>query len=86
MASSAMVHSITRNGGSASHNSTQSDHIVTRPSGAKAPFAGRQAATVGGMEGFRKVLGSEGVSKLAATIITDSRRTEGQYLITHWPG
>ena len=32
MANSAMVHSITRNVGSASCNSTSSDHIVTRPS------------------------------------------------------
>ena len=38
MANSAMVHSTTRNVGSASHNSTQSDHTVTRSSGAKAPF------------------------------------------------
>ena len=45
MANSAMVRSITRNVGSTSHNSTQSDHTVTRSSGAKAPFAGRQPPT-----------------------------------------
>ena len=73
-----MVHSITLNVGSTSHNSTQSDHIVTRTLGVEAPFVGRQP-TVGGMEGFRKVfrenLESEGVSKLAATLITNSRRS-----------
>ena len=75
MANSAMVCSITRNVGSTSHNSTQSDHIVTRSSGAKALFAGRKPATVGGMEGFRKTLEGEGVSKLTATLITNSRRS-----------
>ena len=49
MANSTMVCSITPNVGSTSHNSTQSDYIVTNPSGAKAPFAGRQPATVSGM-------------------------------------
>ena len=50
-----MVRSITHNIGSTSHNSTQSYHIVARPSGVKVPFAGRQPATVGGMEDFRKI-------------------------------
>ena len=80
-----MVCSITRNVGSTSHNSTQSDHTVKRSSGAKAPFAGRQPATVGGIEGFRKSLEGEGVSKLAAMLITNSRG-QGQYLITNRPG
>ena len=70
-----MVHSITHNIGSTSHNSTQSYHIVARPSGVKVPFAGRQPATVGGMEDFSKALEGEGVSKLAATLITNSRRS-----------
>ena len=56
MANSAMVRSITRNVGLTSHNSTQFDHIVTRPLRKKTPFAGRQPAIVGGMEGFRKAL------------------------------
>ena len=56
MANSAMVPTITGSVGSTSDNSTQSDHTVTRPSGAKAPFAGRQLDTVGGMDGFRKAL------------------------------
>ena len=85
MANSAMVCSITRNVGSTSHDSTQSDHTVKRSSGAKAPFAGRQPATVGGIEGFRKSLEGEGVSKLAAMLITNSRG-QGQYLITNRPG
>ena len=38
MANSAMVHSTTRNVGSTSHNSTQSDHTVTRSSWEKTPF------------------------------------------------
>ena len=38
MANSAMVRSITRNVGSTSHNSTQSDHTVVRPLGAKHPL------------------------------------------------
>ena len=71
-----MVRSITHNIGSISHNSTQSYHIVARPSGVKVPFAGRQPATVGGMEDLSKALEGEGVSKLAATIITNSRRSE----------
>ena len=75
MANSAMVRNITRNVSSTSHNSIQSDHTVTRSSGAKAPFAGRQPATVGGMEGFRKALEGEGVSKPAATLIKNSRRS-----------
>ena len=75
MANSAMVCNITRNGCSKFHNSTQSDHTVTRFSEAIAPFAGRQPATVGVMEGFRKALKGEGVSKLAATFITNSRRS-----------
>ena len=61
MANSAMVRNITRNVSSTSHNSIQSDQTVTRSSGAKTPFAGRQPATVGGMEGFRKALEDEGV-------------------------
>ena len=69
IANSAMVRSITCNVGLASYNSTQSDHTVTRPSGAKAPFAGRQPATVGGMAGFRKAMEGEGVSKFDATPI-----------------
>ena len=73
MANSAMVHSITRNVGSTSHNSTQSDHIVTRPSRAKARLAGRQPVTVCGMEGFRKTLEGKEVSKIAATLIINSR-------------
>ena len=60
---------------SVQHYSTQSEHTVTRSSGAKAPFAGRQPATIGGMESFKKVLEGEGVSKLAATLITNSRRS-----------
>ena len=68
-----MVRSITHNIGSTSHNSTQSYYIVARPSGVKVPFAGRQPATVGGMEDFSKALEGEGVSKLAATLITNSR-------------
>ena len=70
-----MVHNITLNVGPTSHNSTQPDHIVTRPSGAKAPFARRQPATLVGMEGFRKALESEGVSKLTVTLISNSRRS-----------
>ena len=80
-----MVRSITRNVGSTSHNSTQSDHIVTRPSGVKALFTGRQPATVGGMEDFSKALEGEGVSKLVATLITNFRRSES-ILITNRPG
>ena len=64
MANSAMVRSITLNVSSISKNSTQSDYIVTRPSGAKAPFPGRQPVTVGGMEGFRNFLEGDEVSKL----------------------
>ena len=75
MANSSMARSITRNVGSTSHNSIQSDHTVTRSSGAKVPLAGRHPATVGGMEGFRKALEGEGVSKLAAILITNSRRS-----------
>ena len=75
MANSVVVRSITRNVGATSHNSTQSDHTVTRSSWAKAPFAGRQPTTVGGMEGFRKASEGEGISKLAATLITNSRRS-----------
>ena len=71
-----MVRSITHNIGSISHNSTQSYHIVARPSGVKVPFAGRQPATVGGMEDLSKALEGEGVSKLAATLITNPRRSE----------
>ena len=56
MANSAMVPTITGSVGSTSDNSTQSDHTVRRPSGAKAPFAGRQLDTVGGMDGFMKAL------------------------------
>ena len=75
MANSAMVFSISRNVCSTSHNSIQPDDTVTRSWGARTPFAGRQPATVGGMEGFRKALEGEGVSKLAATLITNSRRS-----------
>ena len=75
MTNSAMVRSITRNVGSTSHNSTQSDYIVTRPSRAKAPFAERQSATIGGIEGMKKALNGEGVSTLGATLITNSRRS-----------
>ena len=75
MANSAMVRSIILNVGPTSHNSTQSDHIVTRLSVAKAPFAGRQPTTLGGMEGFSKALESEEISKLAATLISNSRRS-----------
>ena len=70
-----MVRSVTHNVGLTSHNSTQPDHTITRSSGAKASFAGRKKATVGGMEGFRKALEGERVSKLAATLITNSRRS-----------
>ena len=61
MASSAMVRSITRKVASTSHISTQSNHIFTRLSGAKASFAERQTATVSDMEGFRKALKGEAV-------------------------
>ena len=71
-----MVCNITPNVGSTSHNSTQSDHIATRPSEVKAPFARRHPTTVGGMEGFRKSLQDEVVSKLAATLITHCRKLE----------
>ena len=73
MANSSMARSITLNVGSTSHNFIQSDDTVTRSSGTKVPLAGRHLATVGGMEGFRKALEGEGVSKLAATLITNSR-------------
>ena len=79
-----MVRSITHNIGSTSHNSTQSYHIVARLSGVKVPFAGRQPATVGGMEDFSKALEGEGVSKLAATLITNPEG-QSQYLITNLP-
>ena len=75
MANSAMVGNITLNVGSTSRNSTESDHIFARSSVAKAAFAGRQPTTVGGMNGFRNALEGEGVSKLAATFITNSRRS-----------
>ena len=73
-ANTAMVRSSTHNVHSTSNNSTQSDHIVTRPSGAKAPFAGKQPATIGGVEGFRKALEGEGVSKLSPTLLINSRK------------
>ena len=73
-ANAAMVRSSTHNVHSTSNNSTQSDHIVTRPSGAKAPFAGKQPATIGGVEGFRKALEGEGVSKLSPTLLINSRK------------
>ena len=73
MANSSMARSITLNVGSTSHNFIQSDHTVKKSSGTKVPLAGRHPATVGGMEGFRKALEGEGVSKLAATLITNSR-------------
>ena len=63
MANSAMVRNITLNVGPTSHNSTQSDHIVTRPSGAKAPFAGRQPTTLGGNGRFQESLGQWGSIK-----------------------
>ena len=75
MANSAMVRSTTCNLDSTSHNSTRSGYTVVRTSGVKAPFAGRQPATVDGMEGFRKALEGEGVPKLAATLITNFRRS-----------
>ena len=56
MTNSAMVRSITLNVGSTSHNSTQFDHIVTRPLWANAPFDGRQPATAADMESFRKAM------------------------------
>ena len=80
-----MVHSITRNIGSTSHNSAQSDHIPTRPSGTKAPFAGRQPATVGDMEAFRKVLEGEGVSNSLPHLL-QTPEGQGQYLVTNRPG
>ena len=76
MTNSAMVHIITLSVGSTSHNSTQSDHIVTRSLGAKAPSTGMQPTTDDDMEVFRKVLEGEGVSKLASTLIANSRRSE----------
>ena len=75
MANSTMVRNITLNVGPTFHNSTQCDHIIARPSGARAPFAGRQPIALCAMEGFRKVCESEGVSKLAATPISNSRRS-----------
>lgn len=66
-----MVCSITLNVGLSSNSSTQSGNIVTRPSGAKASFAGKQPITLRCMEGFRKVLGAEGISKIAAILITN---------------
>ena len=75
MANSAMVCSITLNVSSASKNSTQSDHIVTRPSGGKASFSGRQPITVGGMEGFWEALEGDEISELGATHIINSRRS-----------
>ena len=74
-----MVRSTTRNVSSTSHNFLQSDYIVTRPSETKTAFAGRQPVTVGSIEGFRKSLEGEGVSKLAATLITNSRRSRSIY-------
>ena len=59
-----MVRNIIPNVSSASHNSTQSDHFATIPSEVKAPFAGSNPTTVGGIEGFRKGLQDEVVSKL----------------------
>ena len=75
MVNSAMVCSITHNVVPTSHNSTQSDHIVTKPSGAKAVFAGRQPTKLGGTKGLCKNLESKGVSKLAAMLISNSRRS-----------
>ena len=49
--------------------------LLQDPQKRKTPFAGRQPATVGGMEGFRKALKGEGVSKLPATLIINSRRS-----------
>ena len=37
------------------------------------------------MEGFRKALEGEGVSKLAATNLSQISEGQGQYLITNWP-
>ena len=54
---------------------TQSDHIATRLLGTKPPFTGRQPTTFGGMAEFRKAFKSDGVSKLAVTLITNSRRS-----------
>ena len=79
-----MVHSITHNIGSTSHNSTQSYHIVARPSGVKVPFAGRQPATVGGMEDFSKALE---VREYQNSLPHLSQIPEGQslYVITNLP-
>ena len=37
------------------------------------------------MEGFRKALEGEGVSRLAATNLSQIPEGQGQYLITNWP-
>ena len=75
MTNSVIVCNITVNVSSASNNSTQSNHVVTRHSRIKTPSAKRQPTTVGGMEGFKKVLEDGRVSEVAATLITNSRRS-----------
>ena len=69
-----MARSVTLSVSSTSHISTQSDRIVARPSGAEVLLAGRQLSAVGRMERFRKALKGEGVLKLTATLIANSRR------------
>ena len=80
-----MVRSITLNVGPTSHNPTQSDHILTRSSGAKAPFAGRQPTTLGGMEGFKKALEVREYQNLLPHL-SQILEDQGQYLITNRPG
>ena len=85
MANSAMVSSITLNVDSASHNSSQSTHIVTRHSGGKAPFAGRQQTTMVAW----KVSGKPWTVRECQNSLQHFSQTpegQGQYLITNRPG
>ena len=81
MANSAMVTSITLNVDSAS----QSAHIVTRHSGEKAPFAGRQQTTMVTW----KVSGKPWKVRECQNSLQHLSQTpegQGQYLITNRPG
>ena len=85
MANSAMVRSITLSVGSISHNSTQSDHIVTRPSGAKHLLQeGNQLQSVTWKVSGKPWKVREYENSLP--LLTQIPEGQGQYLVTNRPG
>ena len=74
MADTTLVHNIVVTISGTSNSTTQTQNIVTQSTGFSSSTSSSQSAAISDLEGFRRTLASEGISGVAASLISYCRR------------